>query len=233
MKIKAVSISILSILILTLMGCKKEGESYEELSRLANLKVQEAIQLTKDRSCGNLNEWRIDTLYNYGYFPVHPSFEQDYKKLVQEASELFTRAGKLYKGPVLNTARTSMAVLPPHFGLRCTEGKIKVVTANDFDLTEVNDRLQKLFPEIRDFFKEETCSSATGWYVTTIRKDCEFVSIAYTQTDRFREFSKRMEEYAHLYYRKTVLDKSMNCPSVNDKPAKGVACENGKPAVKY
>ncbi|QQT27417.1 hypothetical protein [Sphingobacterium spiritivorum] len=233
MKIQAVSISILFTLILTLMGCKKEGESYEELNRLADLKIQEAMQLTKDRSCGNLSEWRIDTLYTYGYFPVHPSFEQDYKKLVKEANELFIRAGKLYNGPVPNTARTSMVVLPPHFGLRCADGKIKVMTANDFDLTEVNDRLQKLFPEIRDFFKEETCSSASGWYVTTIRKDCEFVPITYTDTKRLREFSKRVEEYAHLYYRKTVLDKSMNCPSVNDKPAKGVTCENGKPVVKY
>ncbi|WP_293914241.1 MULTISPECIES: hypothetical protein [unclassified Sphingobacterium] len=233
MKTQAVSISILFTFILTLMGCKKEGESYEELIRLADLKVQEAIQLTKDRSCGNLNEWRIDTLYTYGYFPVHPSFEQDYKKLVQEANEIFTRAGRIYKGPVLHTARTSMVILPPHFGLSCADGKIKVLTAKDFDLTEINDRLQKLFPEIRDFFKEDTCSSASGWSITTIRKDCEFVSIAYSQNNRFREFSKKIEQYAHLYNYKALLDKSMNCPSVNDKPAKGVTCENGKPVVKY
>ncbi|MBE8719586.1 hypothetical protein [Sphingobacterium pedocola] len=222
------SVTLLSIFLFS--GCDKGGESYEEFSRLADLKIQEAVKLTRDHPCSNLDEWRVDTLY-YTYVPVHPSFEPAYQKLLGEARDLQTRAHKAYNGPERHD--TSPVSLPPHFGLRCIDGKVKVANAIDLDLDEINERLNLLFTEITEFFDDVTCDDASKWHVATIRKDCEFVSIVFTQTNNFWEFGKKMEEYSHLYAAKTHLDTTLDCPVENGKPARGITCENGKPKVEY
>ncbi|WP_270088717.1 hypothetical protein [Sphingobacterium sp. SYP-B4668] len=214
-------------------SCKKE-DSYEELSRIADLKLQEAVKLTQDRPCGDIDEWSIETLY-YRYVPIHPSFKQEYENLKAEYTTLRQRADKAFKGPVpYNTALVDIyTYLPPHFGLRCVEGKMKVMMANDLSLSEINTRLEQLLPEILNFFKEESCSDNTKWHILTIRKDCEFIPLVTTQTPNFRVFGEKMERYSQLYQAKRNLDTTMNCLTVNDKPAKGVVCENGKPVLQY
>jgi len=209
-------------------GCKKEDD-YDELSRLADLKIQEAIKLATSRPCSDLKEWYIDTLY-YTYAAVHPSFEKEYKQLLAEARELQARAQKVYKGPpILNDP----GPLPPHFGLRCITGHVKVAQATDLELEEINQRLHDLFSQITTFFDDVPCTDASKWSVVTIRKDCEFVPILMTDTKNFAEFGNMMEQYNQLYHAKRLLIKSSDCPSRNDKPAKGVVCENGKPKVTY
>jgi len=212
-------------------GCDKE-DSYDELSRIADLKLQEAIKLTQDRPCGDLDEWSIDTLY-YRYVPIHPSFKKEYDNLKAEYRDLRERADRAYKGPIPYDTSPAISYLPPHFGLRCVAGKMKVMMAHDLDLAEINGHLEQLLPEIQNFFKNESCNDHSKWHVITIRKDCEFIPIVMTQTANFRVFGEKMERYSQLYQAKRNLDPSMNCPTVNDKPAKGIICENGKPKVQY
>ncbi|MGB3065003.1 hypothetical protein [Sphingobacterium thalpophilum] len=219
-----------AILLSTLLfsGCKKEDD-YNELMGLADLKIQEAVKLAANHPCSDLKEWYIDTLY-YTYVAVHPSFENKYKQLLAEARELQVRAQKVYKGPpTLNDP----GPLPPHFGLRCIAGHVKVARTTDLELEEINQRLHDLFTHITTFFDDVPCTDASKWGVVTIRKDCEFVPILMTDTKNFAEFGNMMEQYNQLYHAKGLLVKGSDCPSHNDKPAKGVVCENGKPKVTY
>jgi len=212
-------------------GCKKE-DNYDELSRLADLKIQEAVKLTENLSCNDLEECRIDTLY-YTYVPVHPRFEQTYNKLLAEAADLKARAQKVYKGPIVYNTSPAENYLPPHFGLRCIASKVKVARAMDLELSEINQRLNQLLPKITTFFNDIPCNDPNKWNIVTIRKDCELIPVLYTSKENFAVFGNMMEQYNHLYYAKKGLDKSFNCPDKNDKPAKGVICENGKPKVTY
>ena len=215
--------------IFLLAGCKKE-DNYEELTSLAADKIQQAVKLTENLSCNDLKECRIDTLY-YTYVPVHPGFEQAYNKLLAEAADLKERAQKVYKGPIVYNTSPTENYLPPHFGLRCIA--VKVASAMDLELPEINLRLNELLPKMTTFFNDIPCTDPTKWHIATIRKDCEFISILYTDKDNFAEFGNMAEQYNHLDNAKRVLDKSLNCPDKNEKPAKGVICENGKPKVTY
>lgn len=212
-------------------GCKKE-DSYEELTSLAADKIQQAVKLTENLSCNDLEECRIDTLY-YTYVPVHPSFEQTYNKLLAEAADLKARAQKVYKGPIVYNTSPAENYLPPHFGIRCIANKLKVASTRDLELPEINQHLNQLLPKITTFFNEIPCNDPNKWNIVRIHKDCELIPVLYTSKENFAVFGNMMEQYNHLYYAKKALDKSFSCPDKNDKPAKGVICENGKPKVTY
>ncbi len=216
---------------LLFVGCKKE-DSYDELTSLAAAKIQQAVKLTENISCSDLKECRVDTLY-YTYVPVHPSFEQAYNKLITEAAALRERAQKVYKGPIVYDTSVSPNYLPPHFGIRCIAGKLKVASARDLELSEINQRLADLLPKLQTFFDDIPCNDPSKWHIAPFRKDCEFISILYTDKENFAEFGNMAEQYNHLDNAKRTLDKNLNCSTTNDKPAKGVICENGKPKVTY
>lgn len=222
-------LSLFSIFLFS--GCKKE-DNYEELTRLADDKIQAAVKLTENISCNDLKECRIDTLY-YTYVPVHPSFEQAYNKLLDEAADLKERAQKVYKGPILYDTSVAPNYLPPHFGIRCIAGKLKVASARDLELSEINQRLADLLPKLQTFFDDVPCNDPSKWHIATFRKDCEFIPILYTDKENFAEFGNMAEQYNHLDNAKRIQDKSLNCPDKNDKPAKGVVCESGKAKVTY
>ncbi|HCX55640.1 MULTISPECIES: hypothetical protein [Sphingobacterium] len=213
------------------VGCKKEDD-YGELTSLADDKIQQAVKLTENLSCNDLKECRIDTLY-YTYVPVHPSFEQAYNKLIAEAADLKETAQKVYKGPIVYNTSPAENYLPPHFGIRCIAGKVKVASARDLELPEINQRLDELLPKMTTFFNDIPCTDPSKWHIAPFRKDCEFISILYTDKENFAEFGNMAEQYNHLDHAKRVLDKSLNCPDKNDKPAKGVVFENGKPKITY
>lgn len=214
-----------------LSGCKKE-DNYEELTSLADRKIQEAVKLTENLPCNELKECRIDTLY-HTYVPVHPSIEQAYKKLLAEAADLRERAQKYYKGPPIYNTSVAPNYLAPHFGIRCVAGKLKVATARDLELPEINQRLADLLPRLQTFFDDVSCTDPSKWHIAPFRKDCEFIAILYTDKENFAEFGNMAEQYNHLDNAKRILDKSLNCNDKNNKPAKGVVCENGKPKVTY
>jgi len=219
-----------SLILTGFLACNKDGESYETLTRLANLKIEEAVSLTQGHTCGTLDEWRIDTL-SYAYVPVHPSFEDAYKKLIAEANELHRKADKLRGNyPNYDVLRAS---LPPHFGIRCIENEVKVAAATDLSVNEIDSRLDQLLPELTIFFDDVPCNDAKLWNVATIRKDCDFIDILITNTDNFYVFGQILKTYTHLHAAKRHLNNSPECPTVNENPAKGVTCENGKPKISY
>jgi len=223
--------SLLTIVIL-FYACKKDNK-YEELTQLADIKLQEAIKLTENQPCKPVEEWRIDT-FSYRYVAVHPSFEKEYSKLIKEYKKLFEQANKAYK-PGKNGGLvydTSPVVLPPHFGVRCKDGKMIVALATDLDLVEINQRLEVLFPKVSDFFKDTPCTDPGKWRVITLRKDCEFIPIAITDTPNFRTFAEMEQQYSSLNAAKMWLTEEMDCPSVNPNPPKNVACLDGKATIK-
>lgn len=233
---KSTILLVCSLLVVTTLfyACDKDENNFSELSRLADLKLQEAVKLTENQPCRPAEEWRIDTLY-YRYVPVHPSFEKAYNVLIQEYRRLLEQADRAYRpgkdGPMVYN--TSLVELPPHFGVRCKEGKMIVASALDLELSEINERLEVLFPEVRDFFKERPCTDVNQWGVLTIRKDCEFVPIAITTTADFRVFTAKERAYSHLNYAKMHLAEVKGCPTVNPNPPKGVVCKDGKASVSY
>lgn len=223
--------SLLTVVIL-FYACKKDNK-YEELTHLAGIKLQEAIKLAENQPCKPIEEWRIDT-FSYRYVAVHPSFEKEYSKLIKEYRNLFEQADKAYKpgksGPIVYN--TSLVVLPPHFGVRCKDGKMIVSLAKDLAVGEINQRLEVLFPKVRDFFKDTPCTDPSKWSVITVRKDCEFVPIAITDTPNFRTFSEMEQQYSSLNAAKLWLTEGMGCPSVNPNPSKNVVCVDGKASIK-
>jgi hypothetical protein len=223
--------SVLAVITL-FYACKKDNK-YEELTQLADMKLQEAIKLAENQPCKPAEEWRIDT-FSYRYVAVHPGFEKEYNKLVEEYRKLSEQADKAYK-PGKNGALvydTSPVVLPPHFGVRCKDGKMIVALATDLELVEINQRLEVLFPKVRDFFKDTPCTDASKWGVINLRKDCEFVPIAITDTPNFRSFAEMEQQYSALNTAKVRLTEGMDCPAVNPNPSKNVVCVDGKASVK-
>jgi len=220
--------------IITLFAaCNKDDNKYEELIRLADLKLQEAIKLAENQPCKPIEEWRIDTL-SYRYVPVHPSFEKEYNTLIKEYRDLSEQASKVYK-PGKNDPlvyNTSPVAPPPHFGLRCKDGKMIVASSLDLELTEINQLMDELFPQVRDFFKDVPCTDVSKWNILTIRKDCEFVSIAVTDTPDYRIFGQKAERLNHLNYAK-VQKSGMNCPTENPNHPKGLICKDGKASIQY
>ncbi|TDS12305.1 hypothetical protein [Sphingobacterium paludis] len=229
MKPTKLYLTLLLFFMFFLHSCSKEGLSYEELSRLAALKTEEAVALTKGHACGNLAEWRIDTLY-YTYVPVHPSFEEAYRKLQAEAQELYRRANDAYEGPT--RYNTSPVTLPPNFGIRCINGEVKVASAMDLELTEINIRLSQLFIDVTTFFEDRPCTDPSKWQTVTIRKDCEAIDVLYTDAPSFAIFGRKLEEFMHLEYAKRNLEGNAAC-STSPMPNKRIVCENGKPKVTY
>lgn len=220
-------------LITLFSACDKDDNRYEELRGLADVKLQEAIKLAENQPCKPIDEWRIDTL-SYRYVPVHPSFEKEYSSLINEYKSLLAQADKAYK-PGKNDPliyNTTPTVLPPHFGLRCKEGKMIVAMAIDLELGEINQLLDELFPLVRDYFKDVPCTDASKWSIATIRKDCEFIQFPMTDTPDFSDFGEIATKYNHLYQVKKYLTE-MDCPTVNDKPAKAVICQDGKAVLMY
>ncbi len=212
-------------------ACDKDDNKYEELTRLADLKLQEAIKLAENQPCKPIEEWRIDTL-SYRYVPVHPSFEKEYNALIKEYRNLAEQASKAYKpgknDPIVYD--TTPAVLPPNFGLRCKEGKMIVASAFDLELAEIDQQIGNLFPQVRDFFKDVPCTDASKWNILTIRKDCEFIPVAYTETRDLGLFFKKTEQLNHLNYaRYHKIGKE--CPIQNPNPPKGIICKDGHPIV--
>ncbi|KGE13463.1 hypothetical protein [Sphingobacterium deserti] len=229
MKLAKTQLTLLLFSFFIFNSCSKDGPSYEELSRLAALKTEEAVALTEGHACGNLTEWRIDTLY-YTHVPIHPSFEEQYRKLRAEAQELHRRANDAYEGPTLYS--TSMIALPPHFGIRCINGEVKVASAMDLELPEINTRLSQLFTEITTFFEDRPCTDPSKWHRLSIRKDCELIDVLYTDAPNFAVFGGKVEQYVHLEHAKRNLEGNAACstsPGLN----KRVVCENGKPKLIY
>lgn len=222
--------------IITLFAaCNKDdnNDKYHELIRLADLKLQEAIKLAENQPCKPIEEWRIDTL-PYRYVPVHPSFEKEYNGLIKEYRELSEQAYKAYK-PGKNDPlvyNTTPVELAPHFGLRCKEGKMIVASAFDLELTEIDQHIAELVPQIRDFFKDIACTDASKWQILTIRKDCEFIAVAYTETRELGLFFKKTEQLNHLNHAKFHKTEK-ECPTENPNPPKGVVCKDGKPTIQY
>lgn len=213
-------------------ACKKDNK-YEELTQLANIKLQEAITFAENQPCKPAEEWRIDTISNR-YVAVHPSFEKEYVKLITEYKKLFEQAIKAYRpnkkeGLVYDTTPIE---LYPHYGVRCKEGKMIVLLAEDLDLVEINQRLELLFPKLRDFFKDISCTDASKWDIITLPKDCEFVPIAITVTPDFRTFKEMEQQYRSLNAAKVLLTKTMDCPPVNPNPSKTVICVDGKSFIR-
>ncbi|MEJ5092368.1 hypothetical protein GEO21_20255 [Sphingobacterium faecium] len=230
-KILLLVFSLLTVITL-FYACKKDNK-YDELTHLAAIKLQEAIKFAENQPCKPVEEWRIDTISNR-YVAVHPSFEREYIKLINEYKKLFEQAIKAYRpdkkeGLVYDTTPIE---LYPHFGVRCKEGNMIVLLAEDLDLVEINQRLEMLFPKVRDFFKDTPCTDASKWYIITLLKDCEFVPIAITNTPNFRTFEEMERQYRSLNAAKVLLTKGMDCPSVNPNPSQGIVCVNGKASVK-
>ncbi|WP_022829287.1 hypothetical protein [Sphingobacterium paucimobilis] len=222
--------------IITLFAaCNKDdnNDKYHELIRLADLKLQEAIKLAENQPCKPIEEWRIDTL-PYRYVPVHPSFEKEYNSLIKEYRELSEQAYKAYK-PGKNDPlvyNTTPVELAPHFGLRCKEGKMIVANATDLELTEIDQLLDELFPQVVGYFNDVPCTDASKWSIATILKDCEFIQFPVINTPDSRAFGELATKYSHLYQVKKYRTE-MDCPSSNANPAKEVICKDGKATLVY
>lgn len=218
-------------LITLFSACSKDDGKYDELIRLADAKLQEAIKLAENQPCKPVEEWRIDTL-SYRYVPVHPSFEKEYNALIKEYRNLAEQASKAYKpgkhDPIVY--HTTPVILPPNFGLRCKEGKMIVASAFDLELTEIDQKIENLLPQIRDFFKDVPCTDASKWNILTIRKDCEFIPVAYTETRDLGLFFKKTEQLNHLNYAR-YHKTGKECPTQNPNPPKGIICKDGHPTV--
>lgn len=76
--------------------CLQKDNKYDELTHLAAIKLQEAIKFAENQPCKPVEEWRIDTISNR-YVAVHPSFEREYIKLINEYKKLFEQAIKAYR----------------------------------------------------------------------------------------------------------------------------------------
>ncbi|TDQ75408.1 hypothetical protein [Sphingobacterium yanglingense] len=218
-------------LITLFSACSKDDGKYDELIRLADVKLQEAIKLAENQPCKPVEEWRIDTL-SYRYVPVHPSFEKEYNALIKEYRNLAEQASKAYKpgkhDPI--AYNTTPVILPPNFGLRCKEGKMIVASAFDLELTEIDQKIENLLPQIRDFFKDVPCTDASKWNILTIRKDCEFIPVAYTETRELGLFFKKTEQLNHLNYAR-YHKTGKECPTQNPNPPKGIICKDGHPTL--
>jgi len=71
--------------VLTILSCKKDHLSYDELYKKAAEKYQEMHLLTQSISCGDISKWYVDTLSlnpnTKGYLPVSPTIKTKYDLL--------------------------------------------------------------------------------------------------------------------------------------------------------
>ncbi|MGJ1197036.1 hypothetical protein ACR777_12855 [Sphingobacterium spiritivorum] len=214
------------------LGCKKDP-GYEELKRLADEKYQEIVQLTQSVACGDPSVWKIATIYQLGpvYLPVHPSFEERYKKLVEEYHVRRKRADNAPDAPPIPYL-DYIEGYPP-IGIRCKNNKAELYYAKDMTLQEIEEELPKYFTEIVDFHKNDPCTNPNLWRIGYIRQDCKYIAVLYNENIRGEEFYRKGRQYESLYAQKRQLQASPPCSNQNDKPAKGVSCENGKPVIQY
>ncbi|MGJ1433326.1 hypothetical protein ACR79M_17370 [Sphingobacterium spiritivorum] len=227
---------ILSLLLLLsgiiFSGCKKDP-GYEELNHLADEKYQEIVQLTQSVACGDPSVWKIATIYNVipQYIPIHPSIQEKFRILSEEYIVLIKRAKNAPDAPTLYY--TDIIQGYPPIGIRCKNNKAELYYAKDMTLEEIEVELPKHLREIVDFYKNDICTNPNMWRISYIMQDCKYIPIIYNENIRAEEFYRKSSQYQSLYAFKRQLQGTPPCTNQNDKPAKGVSCENGKPVIQY
>jgi len=226
----------LSFLVLTILSCKKDHLSYNELYKKASEKYQEMHLLTQSISCGDISKWYVDTLSlnpnTKGYLPVSPTIKTKYDLLKKEYTNLLTKAMKADDRPYLNLLYLHM---PVHFGIICQNGFAKIKTVEDFNTEQTRTALNERSETLQHYFKDKPCTAASDWIVTGIKKDCSQIWIPTIANQTYRNgFYAILTEYNTLYFHLTQLDKELQNCTPNSAPApKSVRCENNKPILVF
>lgn len=226
----------LSFLVLTMLSCKKDSLSYEELYKKVSEKYQEMHLLTQSIPCGDISKWYVDTLMldpnTTGYLPVSPSIKNKYDLLKKEHSNLLTEAMTADKRPYPNYVSL---YVPVHFGIICQNGFAKVKTVEDFSIEQTRTGINERSETLQNYFKDKPCTASSEWIITGIKKDCSQIWIPTIANQTYRNgFYEILQEYNTLYFHLTQLDKELqNCIPNNGPTPKSVRCENNKPILVF
>lgn len=225
----------LTFLVLTVLSCKKEALSYEELYKKASEKYQEMNLLTQRISCEEISKSYIDTLLlnpnTKGYLPVSPTIKLQYDLLKKEHTKLLSEAMKADDRPY----NLTYLLIPVHFGIMCQDGFAKIKTVEDFNTEQTRKALDERSETLQHYFKDKPCTAASDWIVTGIKKDCSQIWIPTIADQTYRNgFYTILTEYNTLYFHLTQLDKELQNCTLNSAPApKSVRCENNKPILVF
>ncbi|GAA0885618.1 hypothetical protein GCM10009120_42170 [Sphingobacterium siyangense subsp. cladoniae] len=220
-------------LILFFACSKDSSKSYEYWNEQVNAKAQELNKLLESIPCTNIEEFEIVQRPYYSYYLVHSSLKNQFEKLNLELAHLqdernkaAEREGKTF----YDAQRLSMPIPNPPVGKVCYNGKATLRFAYDLSLEEIHTELAKRLKELKEFYKDVTCSNPNDWTSNFLRTGCCMEGIAVHKTIRSTEMIEKIELYNRLMENKLRLEKT-TCQGGCANMARPVQCRDGKPFV--
>lgn len=132
---------------------------------------------------------------------MHSSLKNQFEKLNLELAHLqdernkaAEREGKTF----YDAQRLSMPIPNPPVGKVCYSGKAALRFAYDLSLEEINTELAKRLKELKEFYKDVTCSNPNDWTSHFLRTGCCMEGIAVHKTIRSTEMIEKIELYNRL-----------------------------------
>ncbi|MDR3009898.1 MAG: hypothetical protein LBV59_18325 [Sphingobacterium sp.] len=216
------------------LACSKDNsKSYEYWNEQVNAKAKELTTLLQSVPCTNIEEFEIIQHPYYTYYLVHSSLKNQFEKLKEELDYLESERNKAaeHEGKLFNDAqRLSMPIPNPPVGKVCYNGKAALRFAYELSLDETNAELPKRYKELKEFYKDVTCSNPNDWTSHFLRSGCCMEGIAVHKTIRSTDMIEKIELYNRLMENKLRLEKTKcegGCPNM----ARPVQCKDGKPFV--
>ncbi|MDF2851935.1 MAG: hypothetical protein K0S31_2620 [Sphingobacterium multivorum] len=217
-----------------ILSCSKDSSnSYEYWNEQVNVKAQELTKLLQSIPCTNIEEFEIVQRPYYTYFLVHSSLKNQFEKLKQELDHFQDERNKAAEREgttFYDTQRLSMPIPNPPVGKVCYNGKAALRFAYELSLEETNVELSNRLKELKDFYKDVTCSNPSDWTSHFLRSGCCMEGIAVHKTIRSTEMIEKIELYNRLMENKLRLEKT-NCQGGCPNMARPVQCRDGKPFV--
>jgi hypothetical protein len=216
------------VTVTVLFSCEKEEKkSYLYWSNLVSEKHAEINTLTQSVPCADIEEFEL--VNQSGYHLVHPSVRTAFDRLMDELQYLQSEAGKAAaREGILNDL---MWAPNPPLRKVCSEGKPKLVFAQQLSLEEINEELPVRLEELENFYNDVPCTDAGEWTSYFLRTGCCMEGIAIHKTIRTAEMFDKVHIYNRLMEAKLALEKpdcrESNCPT----QAKPVQCIDGKPVI--
>lgn len=217
--------------LLATTACQK-SETYEELSKIAHDKYLEIKALSESRSCTDLDEWQMKTIYYscWYHFAIHQDDVEEFERLAEEYIVAQKRADEAGDRPIL--FYLSLCGPNPPAMMTCEAGKPKLVHAYEIDdLSVVESELASRYDEIMSFYAGVPCTDPEDWTSRIMRNGCCYEGVAVHKTIKTWEAIELLYIHGGLNAQKMrLIETECNYEACNYSIG-SVQCRDGRPYV--
>jgi len=189
------------LLVIFLFNSCKKDESWQYWDNLANDKLEEITNLSKNNSCNDIPNLTIQEIINIcpSSIIVHKNDLKKFEQLYQEFRNYNEKAKKL-GGPEFYPLCANNSTIK----IGCKDNKPYLIDAYNISAEDLEIEMTKLYTEIKKHYTSSTCVNISEWRGVTLYTGENKEAIAINSTDS--NLNKKLLLYRLLNCRKLQLE---------------------------